>query len=364
MGKGSNNNLLSEMTANQPGYKKSNNDLLRELSLKLNVEPSDLSIFAKSADLSMVAWTGEYSDLEHEPVIPDAQMQSDWNQTDPDHMDYIKHKPVIPTQYTDEMADERISLLKGADNGLAELDENGLVPSYQLPSYVDDVLEFATTSAFPITGESGKIYVSIATNITYRWGGSSYIEISSSLALGETSSTAYRGDRGKTAYDHSQMTSGNPHNVTKTDVGLGNVNNTSDLLKPISNATQTALDLKFNIPSGTTSQYVRGNGTLATFPSIPDTTGLRKPETFRGNTNASGLYTITFANTYSVAPDVQPQMIGGNFNQFVRVVSISTTQAVIQVAQRSAVTVLAVEVLLAATTNVNGADVSVLVTPR
>lgn len=43
--------------------------------------------------------------------------------------------------------------------------------------------------------------------------------------LGETSTTAYRGDRGKIAYDHSQKTSGNPHNVTKTDVGLGNVPN-------------------------------------------------------------------------------------------------------------------------------------------
>ena len=46
------------------------------------------------------------------------------------------------------------------------------------------------------------------------------------LMLGETSITAYRGDRGKTAYDHSQLTSGNPHNVTKTDIGLGNVTNT------------------------------------------------------------------------------------------------------------------------------------------
>ena len=65
----------------------------------------------------------------------------------------------------------------------------------------------------------------------------------SSLALGETSSTAYRGDRGKTAYDHSQAT-GNPHGTTKADVGLGNVENTSDLNKPISTATQTALNNK------------------------------------------------------------------------------------------------------------------------
>lgn len=66
------------------------------------------------------------------------------------------------------------------------------------------------------------------------------------LSLGETSTTAYRGDQGKTAYDHSQVTTGNPHGVTKSDVGLGNVDNTSDANKPVSSATQTALNLKLN----------------------------------------------------------------------------------------------------------------------
>lgn len=91
---------------------------------------------------------------------------------------------------------------KGAANGVAELGADGKVPSTQLPSYVDDVLEYAKLSSFPTTGETGKIYVAQDTNKTYRWSGTAYIEISSSIALGETSSTAYRGDRGKTAYDH------------------------------------------------------------------------------------------------------------------------------------------------------------------
>ena len=112
----------------------------------------------------------------------------------------------------------------GTANGVAELDANGKVPSAQLPAYVDDVLEYASLSAFPATGESGKIYVSIDTNLSYRWTGSAYVEISPSVALGETSSTAYRGDRGKIAYDHSQTT-GNAHNMTKSDIGLGNVPN-------------------------------------------------------------------------------------------------------------------------------------------
>ena len=149
------------------------------------------------------------------------------------------------------------STLKGANNGVAELDENGKVLTSQLPSYVDDVIEATALSNFPSTGEAGKIYVDTSTNKTYRWSGSGYTEISASLALGETSSTAYRGDRGKVAYDHSQAThartdatkveasttngnikingtetkvythpSGtNPHGTTKSDVGLGNVPN-------------------------------------------------------------------------------------------------------------------------------------------
>lgn len=93
----------------------------------------------------------------------------------------------------------------------------GKIPSAQLPAYVDDVLEYANLAAFPATGESGKIYVALNTNLTYRWSGTAYVEISKSLALGETADTAYRGDRGKTAYDHSQTT-GNPHNTTASQI--------------------------------------------------------------------------------------------------------------------------------------------------
>ena len=90
---------------------------------------------------------------------------------------------------------------KGSANGVAELDQNGKVLSSQLPSYVDDVVEYQNRAAFPYYGEAGKIYVAIDTNLTYRWTGNTYVQISSSLALGETSSTAYRGDRGKIAFD-------------------------------------------------------------------------------------------------------------------------------------------------------------------
>lgn len=95
---------------------------------------------------------------------------------------------------------------KGTVNGVAELDANGKVPSSQLPSYVDDVIEgyyhndkFYKEAAHTteITGEDGKIYVSVDTDLTYRWSGTKFVEISQSLALGETSSTAYPGNKGK-----------------------------------------------------------------------------------------------------------------------------------------------------------------------
>jgi hypothetical protein len=69
---------------------------------------------------------------------------------------------------------------KGAVNGYASLDAGGKVPSTQLPSYVDDVLEFANLAGFPATGETGKIYIAINTNKSYRWTGSVYVEIQAS----------------------------------------------------------------------------------------------------------------------------------------------------------------------------------------
>lgn len=97
-----------------------------------------------------------------------------------------------------------------SDLSLASLDANGKVPAAQLPSYVDDVIngylhdgKFYEDDQYTteITAESGKIYVDLTTNKTYRWSGAAYVEISESLALGETSNTAYAGDKGKANAD-------------------------------------------------------------------------------------------------------------------------------------------------------------------
>lgn len=250
--------------------------------------------------------------------------------------DYTKESSWILIGDTSELNNKVQEFIdsKGAPNGLASLNESGIIPSAQLPSYVDDVIEVDTFSNLPGTGESGKIYIVQDTNLTYRWSGTGYVEISKSLALGETSSTAYPGDKGKattdklnripdklitdtvnvnqstteavlnfTTYrqeaqqvgrntltitsattsqaglmsssdktkldglkDQAGITSdidavqtnlethinnkSNPHEVNKDQVGLGNVDNTSDANKPISTATQNALNSKFNASDG------------------------------------------------------------------------------------------------------------------
>ena len=233
----------------------------------------------------------------------------------------------------------------GVAGGVATLDGTGKVPAAQLPVYVDDVLEGTLINATTFQLAEGQqggvqlpnvIYVDTTTNKSYRWSGTQYVTIASDLALGETSSTAYPGDKGKAATDNinkvkstalshiddttpvtysaSKVTvnyecyegdqygsAGTKHgadiaaasetaagvmtaadksklnaieagaqvntvtgvkgnsessyrtgniNITPTNIGLGNVDNTSDLDKPVSTAQQTALDKKVDKVTG------------------------------------------------------------------------------------------------------------------
>ena len=108
----------------------------------------------------------------------------------------------------------------GAANGVASLDSSGRIPASQIPGGFDNIKEYNNLKSFPTTGEEGKIYVAKDTNLTYRWTGTQYIEISPSLALGETSKSAYRGDRGKIAYEHSQITGNTSIHHTHTNKEL------------------------------------------------------------------------------------------------------------------------------------------------
>lgn len=155
--------------------------------------------------------------------------------------------------------------LKGANSGLAELDASGKIPTNQLPSFVDDVLEFESQSNFPATGESGKIYIAIDTEKTYRWSGSVYTVISETIALGETSTTAYRGDYGKLAYTHSQTVHA-PSDATKndTDANLKNrANHTgTQLASTISDFADTVRGTVLTGLSTATSTVISATDTL------------------------------------------------------------------------------------------------------
>lgn len=151
-----------------------------------------------------------------------------------------------------ELGQKEVASNKGVANGYASLDAAGKVPSAQLPSYVDDVVEVANFASLPGTGETGKIYVTIDTNKTYRWTGSTYIEISASpgstdsLAEGSTNlyftqararaslsasgSLSYNSSTGVISFtDAVTFVAGRTGAVTLTssDVGLGSVENKS-----------------------------------------------------------------------------------------------------------------------------------------
>jgi hypothetical protein len=156
-------------------------------------------------------------------------------------------------------ADVILATQKGAVSGVCPLDATSKVSSTYLPSYVDDVLEYANYAALPATGETGKIYVALDTNKTYRWSGSAYIYITS----GAVDSVA-----GKTGVV----------TLTSTDVGLSNVDNTTDLNKPISTATQTALDLKAPLASPTFTGTVSGiSKAMVGLSNVDNTTDASKP---------------------------------------------------------------------------------------
>ena len=183
----------------------------------------------------------------------------------------------------------------GVAGGVATLGTDGKVPSAQLPSYVDDVLEYTNKAGFPTTGETGKIYVAKDTNLTYRWGGSSYVEISVSLALGETSSTAYAGDKGKAL-------------ATRLTTAEGNItSNDSDITALQTRATK--------LEDGTTPA---GKATkLATARKISLTGDATGNTTFDGSADKS--ISVTLANTgvtagtYSaVAVDAKGRVTAGN----------------------------------------------------
>ena len=227
---------------------------------------------------------------------------------------------------SDEVAtidlNERLTSFKstlkiGTANGLATLGSDGKVPSSQLPSFVDDVVEYNSKSAFPTSGNAGIIYVAIDTNKTYRWSGSDYVEISASLALGETSSTAYAGDKGKANAEAinelaTKVTSNTNAISGKVDKVSGKGLSTNDYtttektkLSGIASGAEVNVQSDWSVTDTTSDAYIKNKPTIPTVNNA--TLTVKQGNTSLGtfSANASSDKTITVAeraNYYKTKP--------------------------------------------------------------
>lgn len=192
------------------------------IATKLYVDEAATSTLASANEYTDIGVAGAKSYTNDEVDLAKAEMQN----------------------YTDDVVseyDDDVTLRLSAKADLV----GGTVPASQLPGFADTLQLYDSYGDFPSAGLTNVIYIDESTNKAYRWNGAAYTQIGESLVLGETENTAYRGDRGKVAYDHTTATN-NPHSVNKAQVGLDQVDNTSDLDKPVSTATSAALSGKAN----------------------------------------------------------------------------------------------------------------------
>ena len=192
----------------------------------------------------------------------------------------------------------------GVASGVATLDTTGKVPASQLPSYVDDVLEYTSQASFPATGQSGIIYVDLATNKTYRWGGTEYVEISSSLALGETSSTAYAGDKGKAnadAISALQTRVGNVESKNSTqDTAIQTAQGAAEAAQTTATQAKTAAETN----AGAIEDIVDGTTTVAKATAATTATKLSASKTFALTGNVEGSASSDLSGNVSIATTI------------------------------------------------------------
>lgn len=298
---------------------------------------------------AVVATTGSYNDLSSRPTLPVASAVSP--------LDGVS-AAAVGTSTAYARADHQHKLPTAADIGAAASSHQhaisdvtnlqaaldgkqaggtyatlvtGTVPSAQLPNYV-----YANVINFPISGEAGRFYTASTTSKVYRWTGLSYAEwvpgVTTTDSLAEGTTKLYFTTARASAAAPVQSVAGKTGVVAlaKADVGLGNVDNTADASKPISTATQTALDTKSLIASPTftgtpaaptpasdtnttqlaTAAFVLGQAASAT-PSAPGTAAVgtslkyaRADHTHAAQTitltgDVTGTGTGSFANTIS-----------------------------------------------------------------
>jgi hypothetical protein len=150
---------------------------------------------------------------------------------------------------------------KGAVNGVATLGSDGRVVPSQLPASIGEILEYDTLEDFPEEGTSERIYIAKDTNITYRWSGTQYVEISASLALGETSSTAFAGNRGVALETLTDDIVDGTQTLTDTRITNSAVGTSPLIVDSIASTTATLQEWKVN---NSARAYITSSGAVRT----------------------------------------------------------------------------------------------------
>lgn len=365
---------------------------------------SSTKIDSTYLDLATVSFTGSYSDLLNKPVIPSAQIQSDWTQANTSSLDYIKNKPTIPVvnyPVTSVNTKTGAVVLNNVDVGAAATihshtisDVTGLQTALDNKITIGASIPYSTLTGTPTIPTNGSFTFiglsdtdnTIVANGFLRWN-------SSGTSVSYSTTIPYALLSGAPSLATVATTGSYNDLINKPTIPSGQVNSdwtavsgvTQILNKPVLfDGTWTSLTGKPTFATVATSgSYVD----LINKPTIPTTTtqisegtnlyytnarvasylaanSYKKVEMFQGTTNASGVYQVTFANTYTLVPHVNPVMINNAANYIMTLTNVTTTGCTVTILQRSAVTLLAVEVLLAATVPVSGATVGVLVVSK
>lgn len=351
-------------------------------------------------------FSGSYTDLTNKPTIPSAQVNSDWNSST--GVSAILNKPTLfsgayadltgkPTLFTGAYSDltGKPVLFSGS---YADLTNKPTIPSAQVNSDWNAVSGISQILNKPVLFSGS--YIDLTNKPTLFSG--AYVDLTGKPTL---FSGAYTDLTGKPTFA-TVATSGSYTDLTNKPTipaaqvnsdwtaasGLSQILNKPTLATVATTGAYADLSGKPTIPAAqiqsdwnqtvtTALDYIKNKPTIPSNTSqITENTNLyytdtrvgayltaqnyKKPETLLGTTSATGVFNFTFANSYSTPPHCNPVIVNGASNQTLLLSNVTTTGCTVTVLQRTSVTLLSVEVLLAATTPVSGATVQLLVIPR
>ena len=243
---------------------------------------------------------------------------------------------------------------KGVAGGYASLDGSGLVPSTQLPSYVDDVIEGANLASFPGTGEQGKIYVALDTGKTYRWSGSAYVEISASpgstdavtegstnlyftqararASLSGSTGISYNSSTGVISSTITQYTDANARSaISVTDSGGDGSLSYNSTTGVITYAGPGVTEYRAALSAGTGISYNSTTGVItSTVTSGIASVSADTAPTLGGNLTVNGYSIVSASNgNIAITPNGTGQTIVKNLEYNENVYSLGTTSGTI-----------------------------------